>query len=330
MTLAKYVHAMGRGPGRARHLTREEAADAMSQILAGTAEPEAVGALLMLMRYRGEIPEELAGFVDALRAHTGPWQGPVPALDWPSYAAGRSRGLPWFLLAAKLVASAGYSVLFHGWNSHQGVEAAVRLALPHAGIGTAGTATEVADILARDGIAYLPLEAISPDGLRVLRLREVLGLRSAINTTLRLFNPAGAATSVQGVFHPPYRGLQTDTCALLDQPRQSVLKGAGGEFERAPAKTIQLLGLCCGEQFDTPLPPLLPEATGRLSEGTDLDTPEALANLWSGTITDPYAEAIVTGTAAAALLTLGAVRDIAAADDMTADLWSRRSRDRAA
>ncbi|WP_121062073.1 glycosyl transferase family protein [Chachezhania antarctica] len=330
MTLSKYVHAMGRGPGRARHLTRDEAQDAMSQILAGTAEPEAVGALLMLMRYRGEIPEELAGFVDALRAHTGPWQGPVPALDWPSYAAGRSRGLPWFLLAAKLVAGAGYSVLFHGWNSHQGVEAAVRLALPHAAIGTGETVDEVSDILIRDGIAYLPLEAISPDGLRVLRLREVFGLRSAINTTLRLFNPAGAETSVQGVFHPPYRGLQTDTCALLNQPRQAVLKGAGGEFERAPAKTIQLLGLRNGAQFDTNLPPLLPEATGRLAEGTQLDTPQALADLWSGAVTDPYAETIVTGTAAAALLTLGAAPDIAAADRLAADLWTRRRSSRAA
>ena len=41
MSLAQYVRAMGRGPTRARHLTREEAADAMGLILSGGAAPEA-------------------------------------------------------------------------------------------------------------------------------------------------------------------------------------------------------------------------------------------------------------------------------------------------
>ena len=61
MSLAPYIHAMGRGPGRARSLSREEARDAMSQILRGDAPAEAVGALLMLMRYRGRgAPRNLA------------------------------------------------------------------------------------------------------------------------------------------------------------------------------------------------------------------------------------------------------------------------------
>ncbi|WP_158964722.1 glycosyl transferase family protein [Chachezhania sediminis] len=330
MSLAKYVHAMGRGPSRARHLTRDEARDAMTQILAGTAAPEAVGALLMLMRYRGEVPEELAGFVDALRDRAAPWTGLAPALDWPSFAAGRSRGLPWFLLAARLIAGAGYPVLLHGWNSHQGEEASVRLALPHAGIRRGETMAATADIMARDGIAYLPLEVVSAEALRVLKLREILGLRSAVNTSLRLFNPAGAPASVQGVFHPPYRGLQTDTSALLGQPRQAVLKGAGGEFERAPAKDIALMGIFGADRFDTTLPPLLPEATGRLADGPAFAKPQALAWLWAGTVTDEYAEAIVIGTAAAALHVLGAAPDIATADGLAKRLWTERARDRAA
>ena len=61
-------------------------------------------------------------------------------------------------------------------------------------------------------------------------LRDVLGLRSAVNTTLRVMNPSGAACSVQGVFHPPYRPLQVDASILRGQPRQLALKGGGGEF----------------------------------------------------------------------------------------------------
>lgn len=54
MTLARYVHAMGRGPGRSRNLDQAEARDAMRLILSQDADPHAIGALLMLMRYRGK------------------------------------------------------------------------------------------------------------------------------------------------------------------------------------------------------------------------------------------------------------------------------------
>ncbi|MFN4102565.1 MAG: glycosyl transferase family 3, partial [Pararhodobacter sp.] len=48
MSLAPFIHAMGRGPGRARSLTGAEAEDAMRLILSGAADPHAIGALLML------------------------------------------------------------------------------------------------------------------------------------------------------------------------------------------------------------------------------------------------------------------------------------------
>ena len=158
MSLAPYVQIVGRGPGRARNLSAAEAEEAMTLILAGAADPHAIGALLMLMRYRGESPEEIAGFARGLRA-TLPLL-PYVDLDWPSYAAGRTRGLPWFLLAARLVAKTGARVLVHGWNSHQSDGADVRSALAIAGIARAETVAEADHLLARNGIAYLPLEAL--------------------------------------------------------------------------------------------------------------------------------------------------------------------------
>ena len=134
MSLATHVRTLGRGPGRSRSLTREEAAEAMALMLSGAAEPEAVGALLMLLRMKGETAEEIAGFTEAA-------QGALPDLgavdlDWPSYAAGRTRGLPWFLLSARLVAEAGHRVLLHGWN---GPDGAVRDGLARAGVAVADT-----------------------------------------------------------------------------------------------------------------------------------------------------------------------------------------------
>ncbi|MDV7144393.1 glycosyl transferase family protein [Tropicimonas sp. TH_r6] len=325
MSLKDYVRAMGRGPSRGRSLTEAEALDAMTQILAGTAAPEAVGALLMLMRYRGETPEELAGFTRALQASLPAWNGPAPALDWPSFAAGRTRGLPWFLLSARLLAEAGYPVLLHGWNSHQGVTASVTAALPHAGIAQARSMEEAATRIAGTGIAYISLADYAPRALELLQLRDILGLRSAINTVLRLTNPAGASAAVQGVFHPPYLALQSEAALLLDLEASCVIKGGGGEFERNPAKAAPLSGIEAGALREGTAPALLPETHARLADGPETaDSPEALTSLWTGASQDPFATAIVTGTSALALLTMGKAETPEAADRLAQTLWVNR------
>ncbi|MEL6977428.1 MAG: glycosyl transferase family protein [Pseudomonadota bacterium] len=322
--MAALVRVMGRGPSRARSLTREEAETAMRLILEGAAPPEAVGALLMLMRYRGETAAEIAGFADAMRARISGWRGVGAEIDWPSYAAGRSRGLPWFLLSAKLLAAAGAPVLIHGWNSHQQSAADVRAPLAMLGVPVVETPASARSAL-RDagdaGVAYAPLEAIDPRLLELLSLRDVLGLRSAVNTCLRVLNPSGAEASVQGVFHPPYRALQQEAGALLGQRRLLVLKGAGGEFERHPAKAVALFGLSAGAPFEAAAPALMDE-TRRLADAAP--DPAHLLALWRGERADPFAEAIVIGTAALALFAAGSAADLPAAEARAAALWAAR------
>lgn len=326
MTLAPHIRTLGRGPGRSRALTQDEASDAMQIILSGQAAPEAVGALLMLMRLRGECAEEVAGFTAAMRDHLPVWPGAAPMLDWPSYAAGRTRGLPWFLLAARLVAQSGVPVLLHGWNSHQATVASVQAALPDAGIGCAQSPEDAVQILSTQGIAYLPLGRFAPKALELLRLREVLGLRSVVNTVMRMMNPAGANCSVQGVFHPPYIGLQTDAAGLLGRTSSLVIKGGGGEFERHPGKAVALTGQRDRASWSGTAPALLGEAEVRLADGPQLpQTLRSLTTLWDGSARDPFAEAIVTGTAALALLTLGHAPDVQTADQMAAQLWANRN-----
>lgn len=326
MTLAPFIQAVGRGASRGRTLTQSEAAEAMGLILSGEAAPEAVGALLMVLRFRGETAEEVAGFVEAVRAHTAGWRGIGAALDWPSYAAGRSRGLPLFLMAARLVAAAGHPVVIHGWNSHQDGIADVRSALDDVGIGTASTPEAARASLEASGIVYLPLEDVCPKALGLLRLREILGLRSSINTTLRLCNPTAAPVSVQGVFHPSYRLLQLDASRLLGERNMLVLKGGGGEFERHPSKMVELFGLRDGEPVELTAPAMVDEKRRLAEAGIGRD---AFADLWRGSAEDAFAETVVIATAAAALVAVDAYGGIESATRAAAELWASR-RDRIA
>ncbi|MCV3272153.1 glycosyl transferase family protein [Roseobacter sinensis] len=297
MTLADYVRILGRGPGRSRGLTDSEAHAAMQLMLSGDAAPEAVGALLMLLRMKGETADEIAGFARAAQEDAAAL--PAVDLDWPSYAAGRTRGLPWFLLSAKLVASAGHRVVLHGWN---GADAAVRDGLGSAGIGVADTAEEAQRLIARDGIAYLPLEQLAPNLFALLNLRVVLGLRSCINTVARMLNPASAPASVQGVFHPSYRLLQADAAALLGWQSLTVIKGGGGEFERHPSKPTLGFGLRDGSAWTCDLPAQC-STLRRLDDGQR--GADRLGEMWAGRLRDPFAEDIIIGTAELALDTLG-------------------------
>ena len=190
MTLAPYVRLVAQGKGRARSLTMAEAQEAMTLMLSGHAAPEAVGALLMVLRLRGETDAEIAGFTAALRGQAN-IDLPAADLDWPCYAAGRTRGAPLFLLAARLVTDAGYRVSMHSWNSHQSNAADLCGALQTCGLGG-------------DGFHYAPHETLHPMAFKLLGLRDTFGLRSCINTVLRMWNPSDAAASVQGVYstHP--------------------------------------------------------------------------------------------------------------------------------
>ncbi|MGJ8611127.1 MAG: glycosyl transferase family protein [Octadecabacter sp.] len=306
MTLAPYVRIVAQGKGRARSLTLDEADTAMSAILSGDAAPEAIGALLMVLRLRGETDEEIAGFTRALRRSVSDVV-PSADLDWPCYAAGRTRGAPLFLLAARLVADAGYTVSMHGWNSHQSTAADLREAIDDLNIAGAG-------------LTYAPLESLSQRAFDLLALRDTFGLRSCINTVLRMWNPSAASASVQGVFHPSYRGLQSRAAALLGDRNLTVIKGGGGEFERNPAKDAALFGLCDGDDIDASAPALF-DATRRLHEP---DSAVDLADLWFGRDTSPFGEATVIGTAAIALWTLKDAPTIAECEAKARALWSNR------
>ena len=110
---AEFLRTIGRGATLGRPLDETEAEQAMGMILDGAVEPVQLGAFLLVLRYRTETPPELAGFVRAARVRSVAADGIAVDLDWPSYAD-RHKQLPYFVLAALLLAGHGVRVLMHG------------------------------------------------------------------------------------------------------------------------------------------------------------------------------------------------------------------------
>lgn len=311
---ARFVATLGRGPGRSRALTREEAREALSMVLSGQADPHQVGAFMMLLRFRGEDADEITGMVEAARAVCGcDGIGQIAALDWPSYGAGRTRGAPWFLLSALALARAGVPVLLHGSNDFS-AGITVGSALAALGITAAVSLHDAAERLHADRFAYLPLASLSPELERLLGLRRLFGLRSPINTVARLVNPGNAPAGVDGVFHPPYIETHLGVAERLARPRLLVLKGGGGEAERVPMKpATAYLWRADGGRSEVEL-----SATPGLAPPTAAaDTPALLAAVWLGEAAPPTVIATIEATIGLGLAALGR-------DDDPQRIWSAR------
>ncbi|OBY58288.1 glycosyl transferase family protein [Pseudomonas sp. AU12215] len=314
---AQFVRILGKGKRGARGLTREEAREALGFILDDKVEEAQLGAFLMLLRHKEESAEELAGFTEAVRERL---QAPKIAvdLDWPSYA-GKKRHLPWYLLAVKCLGGSGTRILLHGAGAHTAGRLYTEQLLELLGLPLCRDWSAVSQALDTQGVAFAPLVDWMPRLQRMIDLRNTLGLRSPIHSSVRLINPLGATCVLQSIFHPGYQAVHREGSRLLGD-YAIVIKGEGGEIEVNPDASSHLYGCRDGNDWDEEWPALSPL---RHVKPESLD-PQHLAAVWRGDAEDVYGELAVRATMALALRALGLQRDEAFAE---ADKrWTERNR----
>lgn len=320
---APFIAALGRGKTKSRPLTQEESRQAMGMILRGEALPEQVGAFMMLQRYKEETPEEVAGFVQAVRDELKrPDSLPHVDLDWSSYA-GKRRQLPWFILSALLLAQNGVRVFMHGTEGHTPGRVYTKETLRKLGFPTAGSLKEAGEHVERFNLAYVPLEVLSPRLRALIDLRPVFGLRSPVHTLARMINPFEAPAMLQGIFHRGFMETHTEAGRYLGQPHMAVYRGEGGEIERRPNKPTEVWTLHNDVTEVERWPVLMDDPRAPADEEMNTDR---LEKLWTGEIADRYGEAAVSGTLAIALKLLGKAETLEAADQMARDMWENRDR----
>ena len=241
-------------------------------------------------------------------------------LDWPAYAGKKNR-LPWFLLAALLLAKNGARVLMHGGTEHTAGRQFIESALAALDLAPARSPDEASDHLATRNFAYLPLGAINPRLGELLTLKPIIGLRSPFHTVAKALNPFDADCQLIGVAHPPYRALHQQAALLLRQPRLAVFKGDGGEAERRPEKELEVASVQGLHLADEIWPSLLDAPALPHEDPGDL---ARLRAVWRGEVEDEIAASMVTGTVAVALRTMGRAASQIDAQSQAETLWPGR------
>lgn len=318
---APYIRILGKGKKGSRGLTQDEAYASMKMVLNGEVQDIQLGAFLMLLRVKEETPEEIAGFVKACReSFNFPQNLPAVDLDWSSYA-GKRRQLPWFILAALLLAENGIKVLMHGTEGHTEGRIYTRDTLNMLGLPVSTSFQDAAQQIEKNNFAYLPLEVLSPLMREIIQMRPLLGLRSPVHTIARMLNPFNAPYLVQGIFHPTYSDTHQVAANLLEQPHMAVLKGEGGEIERNPDIKVTVKSVHNGELSEEEWPPLFSGPRHLRDEEMEISR---LRAIWEGESDDEYGVGSVTGTVAIILKLMGKAKDQKEAQAMAESMWQAR------
>ncbi|MEO8248562.1 MAG: DNA-binding protein YbiB [Burkholderiales bacterium] len=274
MAIAHYLKEIGRGKGGSRALSREQACDLFSQVLDGSVSDLELGAFCIAMRIKGETPEELAGFLDAIHPRMkrfAPSERPLVVL--PSYNGARKLPLLTPLLAL-LLAREGLSVLIHGAKTESSRIFVSEVLSPLAqstffAIKMLEDDGPLPERIAPGEVVYAPTAALCPALARLLDVRQVIGLRNPAHSLVKLMNPcSGPAVVVASYTHPEYAESMAALLELVGA-NAMLLRGTEGEPVADARRMPRMEGFIHGRGA------LLQEAQ-RSSEVAAPDLPEAI------------------------------------------------------
>ena len=235
MGISPYIKEIGRGAQGARALSREQATDLLCQLLDGQCSDFEIGAFCVAMRIKGETPEEMAGFLDALDLRlTKLPRSDRPVVVLPSYNGARKLPGLTTLLAA-LLARKGLPVLVHGTPTE---DARVSSQAVLAALGIDPSAPH--ERIDNGRVHFVATEALHPGLKRLLDVRRAIGLRNPAHALVKLMNPVdGPALVVASYTHPEYAESMAATFRLMRTPAL-LLRGTEGEPVADPRRTPRM------------------------------------------------------------------------------------------
>jgi anthranilate phosphoribosyltransferase len=230
----------------ARDLTRSQAAQLVEAMLAAETPDSQIAAALALLVAKGECPDELAGFADALYQRVLPIEFPSELLDTAGTGASKVKTFNVSSAASFVIAASGCAIAKHGAraSTSRSGSADVLTALgvridchPHAAIRC----------LRELGICFLFAPQYHPALARVAPIRRTIGIRTTFNLVGPMVNPCRAQYRLLGVAD---QARMSDVAGALSQigvARAWVLRGGDGLDEITTAGTTRVLEVRAGQ-----------------------------------------------------------------------------------
>ena len=293
-----------------QHLTEEEAAEAMRQIMEGDATPAQIAAFLTALRIKGETVSEITGCARVMREKATHIGAPANVIDTCGTGGDGAQTFNISTTAAFVVAGAGIPVAKHG-NRAMSSRCGSADLLQALGVTIELTPELAERCLAEVGMTFLFAPLFHSAMKHAIGPRREIGVRTIFNILGPLTNPAGATRQLIGV---STRGLVEPLAQVLGNlgsSRAFVVHGADGLDEITTAGDTHIAALDHGavatftvrpEQFGLPRVPLEALAGGDAQQNARI-TSEILDGK-----PGPQRDVVLLN-AAAALVVAGAAAD---------------------
>ena len=223
-------------------LTREQARDVMNQVMAGESTPVQIAGLLIALRAKGETVEEMAGFVDSMRAHATPLSVPEGTIDTCGTGGDRAGTFNISTAAALVAAGARIPVAKHG-NRAASSRCGSADVLEALGVDITLGPDGVRRCIDVAGVGFCFAPTFHPAMRHAGPARRELGVRTVFNVLGPLANPGRVRRQALGVGAPTLAPLMVRVLKDLGHERALVFFGEDGIDELTttqPSRVFEL------------------------------------------------------------------------------------------
>lgn len=218
-----------------RHLSRDEACEAMGHIMRGEATPAQIAGFLIVLRAKGETASEIAGCATAMRDHAlcvRPHREDL--VDTAGTGGDGMRTLNISTAAALLAAAAGAGVAKHGNRAVSSASGSADV-LEALGFEIEQPPERIEQSIDELGFGFLFAPSHHPAMRYAAPVRRELATRTVFNVLGPLTNPARAKAQLVGVYSISLVHTIAEVLVQLGVERALVVHGTGGIDELSPA-----------------------------------------------------------------------------------------------
>jgi anthranilate phosphoribosyltransferase len=299
----------------------------MDQVMAGEMTPVQTAGIVIALRAKGESVEEMAGFVDSMRAHATPLRVPEGAIDTCGTGGDRAGTFNISTAAALVAAGAGVPVAKHG-NRAASSRCGSADVLEALGVDISLGAAGVEACIEQAGMGFCFAPSFHPAMRHAGQARRELGVRTIFNVLGPLANPGRVRRQALGVGAPNLAPLMIRVLKDLGHERALVFYGEDGLDELTTTGPSHVYQLINSELSDYELDPaqlgLGRSRPADLSGGTPAENASIIRELLGGEA-GPRRDVVLLN-AAAALIAAGKTNDWPDALEIAGDsLASKRA-----
>ncbi|MEI7834983.1 MAG: anthranilate phosphoribosyltransferase [Planctomycetota bacterium] len=209
-------------------LTREQAADAFGQIMAGRWSEAQIAAMLTALAAKGESVDEIVGAALAMRKHAvGVDTRGADVIDTCGTGGTGLRTFNISTAAGLVAAGAGAKVAKHGNRTHTRASGSADV-LSALGVNLDAPTNVVADCLERANFCFCFAVRCHPAMKHAAPVRKALGVRTIFNLLGPLTNPASARRQVMGVYESGLTATVAEVLGALGAVHAMVVHAEDG------------------------------------------------------------------------------------------------------